>query len=63
MSVRADDPDFEHALKNYIAIVLGYANLLLDEMPADDHRRADVLEIHNAAEAAAALFGRDETTT
>ncbi len=54
--------ELEHALKNYLAIVLGYANLLLDEMPADDRRRADVLEIYNAAEAAAALLGSHETT-
>ena len=52
----ADHPDFEHALKNYIAIILGYADLLLEEMPPDDPRVADMREIHKAASAAAALL-------
>ena len=52
----ADQTDFEHALKNYIAIILGYSDLLLEEMPADDPRIDDLREIHKAATAAAALI-------
>jgi signal transduction histidine kinase len=52
----ADQSEFEHALKNYIAIILGYADLLLEEMPADDPRIDDMREIHKAATAAAALL-------
>jgi hypothetical protein len=47
--------DFEHALKNYMAVILGYADLLLDECGATDGRRQDLLEIHKAATAAVAL--------
>lgn len=52
----ADEADFEHALKNYIAIILGYADLLLDDMAPDDPRLPDVREIHTAATAAVALL-------
>ena len=52
----ADDNDFEHSLKNYIAIILGYADLVLEEMSPDDPRLADIQEIHKAATAAVALL-------
>ena len=52
----ADDSDFEHALKNYIAIILGYADLVVEEMAADDPRLPDIREIHKAATAAVALL-------
>lgn len=52
----ADETDFEHALKNYIAIILGYADLLLDEMAPDDPRLPDLREIHKAATAAVTLL-------
>lgn len=52
----ADDNDFEHSLKNYIAIILGYADLVLEEMSPDDPRLADIREIHKAATAAVALL-------
>jgi hypothetical protein len=53
-----DDSDFEHALKNYIGIILGYAELLLEDLPAGDPHRDDVREIQKAALAAAALVSR-----
>ena len=56
MSLMAEQGDFEHTLKNYIAIILGYADLLLEEMPADDPRLDDMREIHKAATAAATLL-------
>jgi hypothetical protein len=52
----ADEGDFEHALKNYIAIILGYADLLVDDMAPDDPRLPDLLEIHKAATGAVALL-------
>lgn len=52
------DNDFEHALKNSLAIVLGYTDLLLDEFGPGDHRRADLLEIQKAANNAVALLER-----
>lgn len=58
MTATPDDTDFEHALKNYIGIILGYADLLLEGLPAGDRHLDDVREIHKAAMAAAALISR-----
>jgi hypothetical protein len=55
-----DDTDFEHALKNYIGIILGYAELLLEDMPPGSPHLEDVREIQKAAAAAAALVNRTE---
>jgi hypothetical protein len=49
-------PDFEHALCNQVAIVVGYCELLLDEVPADSPLRADLVEMHKAAMAAMAML-------
>ena len=51
-----DDTEFVHEFKNYLSIILGYADLLLEEMPADDPRIEDLTEIHKAATAAVALL-------
>jgi hypothetical protein len=51
-----DETEFEHELKNHLAIILGYADLLLEEMSADDWRVEDLTEIHKAATAAVALL-------
>jgi signal transduction histidine kinase len=50
------DRKFVHDMKNMLGIIIGYSNLLLDDMPADDPRRADVDEIRKAGEAAVALL-------
>ena len=41
-----------HDMKNLLGIVIGYSNLLLDEMEKGDPRRADVEEILKAGQAA-----------
>jgi len=48
--------DVIHRLKNHIAIVVGYCDLLLLEVPDDDRRRADILEVHKAGREAMALI-------
>jgi signal transduction histidine kinase len=50
------DRKFEHDMKNLLGIVIGYSNLMLDEMPADDPKRADLEEIRRAGESALALL-------
>lgn len=48
----------QHDLKNQLGIVLGFSELLLNELdPASPHR-ADVKEIHAAAQRALELLGR-----
>ena len=45
-----------HDMKNMLGVVVGYANLLLTEMPENDPKRADVDEIRRAGETALALL-------
>jgi len=42
-------------MKNYLGVILGYSNLLLEELPPEDPRRTDVDAIRKAGEAAIAL--------
>jgi hypothetical protein len=48
--------DVVHRLKNHLAIVVGFCDLLLADLPEGDARRADVLEIHKAGHDAMALI-------
>ena len=48
-------PDAAHALRNHLAIILGYAELLLQDAAADDPRREDFEEIMKAARSALSL--------
>ena len=56
-------PSFAHDMKNLLGVIIGYSNLLLDEMPADDPRRADIEEILKAGEGALALVNKWNTAT
>jgi signal transduction histidine kinase len=38
-----------HDLNNQLAVILNYATFVLDDTPADDPRREDLLEIQRAA--------------
>ena len=48
--------DVIHRLKNHIAIIVGFCDLLIAESADDDPRRADLLEVHTAAREAMALM-------
>jgi transcriptional regulator of acetoin/glycerol metabolism len=52
--------DLEHALRNDLAIILGYAELLLQDAAADDPHRKDVEEIARAARSALSLIGTND---
>jgi signal transduction histidine kinase len=45
-----------HELSNHLTVIIGFAELLLENLGDDDERRADILEIRAAAEAALALI-------
>jgi hypothetical protein len=47
--------ELEHNLKNHLAIILGFTELLLQEAEPDDPRREDFQEMHKAAAAAVDL--------
>ena len=50
------DRKFVHDMKNMLGIVIGYSNLLFDEIPAGDPKRDDIDEIRKAGESALALL-------
>ena len=52
-------PDvIRHSFKNQLAIILGFAEILLAETMAGDPRRDDLEEIHKAATTALELLMR-----
>ena len=53
-----DDDKSRHDFKNQLAIIRGFAEILLDEAAAGDPRRRDLEEIHRAAVTALDLLGR-----
>jgi hypothetical protein len=52
--------DRQHTLTNHLAIILGFAELLLQDLQPGDQRRADLEEIHKAATAALELVASKE---
>ena len=52
----SDPRPFVHDMKNYLGIIIGYSNLLLEDLPADDPHRTDISEIRQAGESAIALL-------
>ena len=59
----SDKNEFEHELKNILAIILGYADLLIEEMPADDPRMEALSARHKAASAAVTLLNNHRGPT
>ena len=50
------DTPVMHEFKNHLAVILGFCDLLLRDVPEDDPKRADILEIRKAGQAAIALL-------
>jgi hypothetical protein len=46
------EPARVHRLKNQLAIILGFCELLLSDLPSDDVRRLDVIRIQDAGKSA-----------
>lgn len=46
------NPANVHHLKNQLAIILGFCELILEDCPDTDQRRADLLQIQAAAKSA-----------
>jgi signal transduction histidine kinase len=44
-----------HELNNQLTVIIGFSELLLESTPENDPRRADVIEIRNAARAALSI--------
>jgi hypothetical protein len=52
-----------HALSNHLAVILGFIDLVLSSTTPDDPRHADLVEIRDAAVAAARIIGRPMNDT
>lgn len=46
----------KHDLKNQIGIILGFIELLIEDTPESDRRRADMIEVRDAARACLAMI-------
>ena len=53
---RLDGPAV-HKLSNYLAVILGFVELIIADTPQDNPKYADLMEIRNAAVEAARLIG------
>jgi signal transduction histidine kinase len=53
-----DDDENRHDFKNQLAIIRGFAEILIGEAAIDDPRRRDLEEIHKAAVTALDLLAR-----
>jgi len=45
-----------HNVRNHLAVIVGFCDLLLGEIPEQDRKHADILEMRKAAHAAMALI-------
>ena len=55
------DAETEHAIKNHIAVIVGFSELLLAQIDAADARHGDVQEIHRAARELMLIFRRERS--
>ena len=62
-AARVIDADTEHTVKNHLAVIVGFSELLLAETPAEDARHADLQEINRAARELMAIFKREGQRT
>ncbi|MBI4886942.1 MAG: hypothetical protein HY824_07610 [Acidobacteria bacterium] len=53
--IGSDDP-LLHQFRNHLSVIVGFCDLLLDELPEGDARRADLLEMSKASHEAVALL-------
>jgi hypothetical protein len=51
-----DNRALVHQFKNYLAIILGFCDLVLGDLPKTDPQRGDVSEIRAAAQSALDLL-------
>jgi len=51
-----DDPPVIHEFKNHLSVIVGFCDLLLRDLPEDDPKRADILEMRKAGQTAIALL-------
>lgn len=50
------DSPLLHEFRNHLSVVIGFCDILLHDLSQDDPKRADLLEMRKAGEAAIALL-------
>jgi hypothetical protein len=53
---QATNAQVVHLLKNHLAVIVGYCDLLIADTPDGDPRKADLLDVHTAAREAMAVM-------
>ena len=53
---RGPEPPELHQLKNHLAIIIGFCDLVIGDMRLDDPKRGDIQEMRKAAQAALVLL-------
>jgi hypothetical protein len=53
------DSETEHAIKNHLAVIVGFSELLLTHIEPEDARHGDVQEIYRAAKELMLIFRRE----
>ena len=49
-----------HEIRNHLAVIMGFCDLLLEDLPENDPKRTDILQVRKAGEAALALVSQLE---
>ena len=52
----SQEPPELHQLKNHLSIIIGFCDLLLGDLDADDPKRVDIQEMRKAGQAALELL-------
>ena len=53
---RVLDKETEHTIKNHLAVIAGFCELLLTETPEDDPHFGDLVEMNRSARALIEIF-------
>lgn len=54
------DSESVHSIKNHVAVIVGFSELLLGQIDEQDPRHGDVAEIYRAATELMLIFRREE---
>jgi hypothetical protein len=57
------DPEIVHALSNHLSVILGFVEIVIADLPEDHPHYRDLVEVRDAALAAAELIGRGREKT
>lgn len=55
MTASGEDDPLMHEFKNHLSVIVGFCDLLLRDLPDGDPKRADIVEMRKAGQAAIAL--------